>query len=108
MHGAGFQGRAEIAELLITKGDLDPSDRVCCATPMASLTASLQHADGFTPLHRACWGDTPGHTAMVEVLLKFGVSPAERTGDGKLPSELTQNKVRTTSHNAGDWCVLGW
>jgi len=77
MHGAGFQGRAEIAELLITKAKLDPSDR---------------HADGYTPLHRACWGDTPGHTQMVEVLLEFGVSPAERTNDGKLPRELTQNK----------------
>ena len=35
---------------------------------------------------------------MVEVLLEFGVSSTERTNDGKLPSELTQNKVHTTSH----------
>ena len=46
MHGAGFQGRAEIAQMLINHG-LDKSDR---------------HRDGFTPMLRACWGTEMRHT----------------------------------------------
>ena len=45
MHGAGFQGRAEIAKLLIEHG-LDKSDR---------------HQDGYTPMLRACWGNEARH-----------------------------------------------
>ena len=39
MHGAGFQGRSEVAKVLIAHG-MDPNDR---------------HKDGYTPLIRACW-----------------------------------------------------
>ena len=46
MHGAGFQGRAEIAKILIDHG-LDKSDR---------------HGDGYTPMLRACWGKEARHT----------------------------------------------
>merc|ERR1711935_1096117 len=46
MHGAGFQGRAEIVQMLINHG-LDKSDR---------------HGDGFTPMLRACWGTEMRHT----------------------------------------------
>ena len=38
MHGAGFQGRAKIAKLLIAHG----------------LDANPMHTDGFTPLYAAC------------------------------------------------------
>merc|ERR1711964_276373 len=48
-HGAGFQGRAEVAKHLLAHR-LDPSDR---------------HRDGSTPLHRACWGQELRHTDMV-------------------------------------------
>ncbi len=40
MHGAGFQGRAAIAKLLIEHG----------------IPVSAVHEDGFAPIHRACWG----------------------------------------------------
>ena len=53
MHGAGFQGRGEVAKLLIVHG-LDPSD---------------VHSDGYTPLHRSCWGGEQRHTDMAKVLL---------------------------------------
>lgn len=76
MHGAGFQGRAEIAKYLITKAGLDPSD---------------QHRDGFAPLHRACWGASSGHTETVRVLLEAGVPVDLASADGKLPIDLTQN-----------------
>ena len=88
MHGAGFQGRAEIAQLLIDHG-LDPSDR---------------HADGYTPLHRACWGGDKRHTEMVGVLLRAGVSPNEPTSaqtGSKTPVELTGNVgTKTLLHHA--------
>ena len=75
MHGAGFQGRAEIAKMLIKHG-LNPSDR---------------HGDGYTPIHRACWGGEARHTQTVKALLEAGVSPEERSSNGKKPVELTQN-----------------
>jgi len=75
MHGAGFQGRAAIATMLVAAG-LDPSDR---------------HRDGFTPLHRACWGGDARHTETVVVLLEAGVSPGEKSSDGKVCAQVTQN-----------------
>lgn len=75
MHGAGFQGRGEVAKLLLAHG-LDPSPR---------------HADGYTPLHRACWGMEARHTETVRILLESGVSPYEHTGDGRMPIDITNN-----------------
>ena len=55
-HGAGFQGRANIARMLIKDSrGLDPSDR---------------HKDGFQPIHRACWGGEARHTETVKVKLE--------------------------------------
>ena len=52
-HGAGFQGRASIARMLIKDSrGLDPSDR---------------HKDGFQPIHRACWGGEARHAETVKV-----------------------------------------
>ena len=62
--------------MLIDHG-LDPNDR---------------HKDGFTPLHRACWGDTPRHTNTVRVLLEAGVPADQKSSDGKTPLQLTQNR----------------
>ena len=62
MHGAGFQGRAEIAKLLIAAG-LDPSDK---------------HQDGYTPIHRACWGTQQRHAETVEAMLALGAALADR------------------------------
>lgn len=77
MHGAGYQGRAEIAALLIDKYKLDPSD---------------MHEDGFTPLHRACWGDTQRHTDTVRVLLDSGVHYNEFSRGGELCMDMTENE----------------
>ena len=68
-------GRAEVAKLLIDHG-LDPSD---------------MHADGYTPLHRACWGREERHTETVRVLLEAGVPPTQATRTGYLPATITQN-----------------
>ena len=43
--GAGFQGRDKIAKILIEHG-INPSD---------------MHKDGFTPIHRASWGQEKRH-----------------------------------------------
>ena len=56
MHGAGFQGRAEILRLLLEdKRDIDPSHI---------------HSDGFSPLHRACWGNEVRHAETVKVFVE--------------------------------------
>lgn len=57
MHGAGFQGRPEIAKLLHEHG-----------VPLRGL-----HDDGFEPIHRACWGPDARHTATVKFFLDAGV-----------------------------------
>ena len=62
MHGAGFQGRAEIARILVLDGKLNPSDR---------------HEDGHTPFERACWGTEKRHADTAAVLLELGVGEDE-------------------------------
>lgn len=76
LHGAGFQGRAEVAALLIARG-FDPLDF---------------HQDGFVPMHRACWGSEQRHTDTVEAFLKAGMSPTLKAGDGRTPIEMTTNE----------------
>eukprot|EP01006_Ploeotia_vitrea_P006657 TRINITY_DN14290_c0_g1_i1.p1 TRINITY_DN14290_c0_g1~~TRINITY_DN14290_c0_g1_i1.p1 ORF type:complete len:211 (+),score=23.78 TRINITY_DN14290_c0_g1_i1:25-633(+) len=78
MHGAGFQGRANIARKLIEFG----------------LDANPLHEDGYRPIHRACWGGTEQHTDTVKVFLEEGkVDPNTlgEKGDSPLDECLTTN-----------------
>jgi ankyrin repeat protein len=79
MHGAGFQGRYDIAQMLIDHG-LNPSDR---------------HEDGFTPIHRACWGSTQNHAKTFEIFVLNGVSPDESTEDGSQPCLKFKNQMNS-------------
>ena len=75
-HEAARLGHHEILLMLLEKG-------LPCTTDY--------HKDGFTPLHRACWGRAEGHTETVRVLLKAG-APADQMSDkGELPVDLTPN-----------------
>ena len=57
----------------------------------ARCNVDFQVKDGYTPLHRACWGRAEGHTETVRVLLKAG-APADQMSDkGELPVDLTPN-----------------
>ena len=78
-HAAGFQGRAEILEILLTsdKVKLDPMEK---------------HADGYYPIHRACWGSQPRHTETLKVFLDHGISPTLASTDGKTCAEMTRNE----------------
>lgn len=42
-------------------------------------------ADGFHPLHRACWGHTANHTLVAKVLLAYGVPADILSRDGQTP-----------------------
>merc|ERR1712062_65674 len=76
-HGAGFQGRASIARMLVKDSrGLDPNDR---------------HKDGFQPIHRACWGMEARHAETVKVLVEEGGVPWDSKGKGKTPLQITQN-----------------
>ena len=77
-HGAGFQGRADIMELLLKKG------LPCLAD---------KHKDGFLPVHRACWGKEKRHTSTVKVLLKAGANLGiQELMGGKSCLDMTSNK----------------
>ena len=82
LHGAGFQGRAAIAQLLIDHG-LDPNER---------------HADGYTPLHRACWGQSIMHTNTVKVLLDAGVPPDQEAHGHKCIEMTKFEQTRSLIH----------
>ncbi len=56
MHGAGFQGRAEIAAVLLKHG----------------VPATSYHADGYAPIHRAAWGTERRHADTIRVLVEEG------------------------------------
>ena len=77
-HGAGFQGRAEIAKLLLEdRRQIDPN---------------LKHKDGFTPMHRACWGQEKRHTDTVAMFIEVGNVPwDQKSSDGKTCMEITHN-----------------
>jgi ankyrin repeat protein len=69
MHGACFQGRPEVARLLIKAG----------------MGANDYHRDGFSPIFRCSWGARPGHVAAMEVLLDEGkVDPNVQTKSGHM------------------------
>ena len=77
-HGAGFQGRAEIAKLLLQdKRKIDPNKK---------------HKDGFTPMHRACWGQEKRHTDTVAMFIEVGHVPwDQKTSQGKTCMDITHN-----------------
>jgi ankyrin repeat protein len=75
-HGAAFQGRPDIMQILIDHG-LDVN--------------TFHSGDGFLPLHRACWGQEQRHAATLLVLLKHGIDPGVKSKDGKTCREMTQN-----------------
>ena len=39
-------------------------------------------------MHRACWGGDQRHTDTVRVFLEAGVSPFEKTAEGKDPVDI--------------------
>jgi len=69
IHGAAFNGHAKIAKMLIKHG----------------MAACERHQDGFSPMHRACWGEKAGHAATVAVFLKAGCDPYQMAKDGNYP-----------------------
>jgi len=65
-HGAGFQGRPDVMKVLHKHG----------------LDVNAYHEDGNSPLHRACWGSKPGHTATIRYLVEeAGVDVNEKSKD---------------------------
>jgi ankyrin repeat protein len=77
LHAAGFQGRADVLEVLLDVEGLDPMKE--------------KHQDGFYPLHRACWGPHERHTDTVKVFLDHGVPMDLAADDGMTCAGMTQN-----------------
>lgn len=78
-HAAGFQGRADVLRVLLEHTNVDPN---------------IPHADGYYPLHRACWGREPRHAETVHVFLQDGgVDPQLVAQNGKTCLEMTRNEA---------------
>merc|ERR1711971_184075 len=79
-HGAGFQGRAEIAKLLLEDSrNIDPNSF---------------HEDGFAPLHRACWGREQRHVDTIKVLVDSGkVKWNMKTKNGKTCRDIAMSPL---------------
>lgn len=75
-HGAGFQGRAQIIGFLHQHGIDVVRDF---------------HADGYAPLHRACWGREQRHADTVEHLLEVGADPNLPSKIGRTCADMTTN-----------------
>ena len=84
MHGAGFQGRAKIAKLLIAHG----------------LDANPMHTDGFTPIHRACWGRDTRHAETVRAFLEAGVPWDFAAKNGQTPLAMCKQRGHPASVKA--------
>jgi ankyrin repeat protein len=78
-HGAGFQGRADIMQVLFDH-QINVADDF--------------HPDGFAPLHRACWGREQRHTDTVRLLGELGVDlrlPGGKNGGNVVCADMTTN-----------------
>jgi ankyrin repeat protein len=43
-----------------------------------------RHDDGYTPMHRAIWGQEPRHAETVKVLLQLGANLKAKTPRGEV------------------------
>ena len=77
-HAAGFQGRAEILKIL-------------AAHQEKKIDIMQPHADGYYPLHRACWGREQRHADTVQAFLELGVPPTLQAANGKDCLAMTNN-----------------
>jgi ankyrin repeat protein len=78
-HGAGFQGRADIMQVLFDH-QINIKDDF--------------HSDGYAPIHRACWGREQRHTDTVRLLGALGVDlrlPGRKNGGTVVCADMTTN-----------------
>jgi len=78
MHGAGFQGRFDMVQMLMDYGV--PID-------------GTAHRDGFTPVERACWGREARHTQTVQRMLSLGAAGLKSVAGCKTNRKETQKLV---------------
>ena len=102
LHAAAFQGRDLILRVLLAEcmtlyrdhHDPDPDDDAAAAPPLTYLDPITDiHADGFYPIHRACWGREQRHTDTVAVflLLKGGILKDLQAENGQTCYDMTPN-----------------
>lgn len=76
MHGASFQGRAEVAKVLLAHG----------------LDGAHRHSDGYPAFHRACWGREQKHVDTVKVFLDAGVDMSVSSDNGHTCISLAKER----------------
>ena len=94
IHGAAFQGQPEMVQALLDAG-ADKMDR---------------HEDGFVPMHRACWGNTPKHTEAVLVFLNAGVDVLTSAKDPDQDGMMTPLEMSVSATTIGlleSWVETG-
>lgn len=81
-HAAGFQGRAEILKILAAYRNEEGKKLI---------DLMHQHADGYYPFHRACWGREQRHTDTVQAFLDLGIPPNLQAANGQDCLTMTKN-----------------
>lgn len=82
-HAAAFQGRTEVLRVL---QELEVPGYGPSAT------------DGYSPLHRAAWGNSEGHVEAVKFLIGPGGRPCDVVAaDGKTPLQMAVHKDTITA-----------
>lgn len=82
MHGAGFQGRANIIKIM-----MDPKK-----IWGRKIDPNIMHSDGYRPIHRACWGMEQRHTDAVKAFIEVGVPFNVRDSRGRSCYDMTRNE----------------
>ena len=117
VHGAGFQGRADVLKVLHEDERFDIHDvhkdgyqvqyrglRATGVRAQLCPRGTYSHNNSVPPplfaagccvdqpIHRACWGPMERHTEAVALLIELGVDPkAQGTKDGEDCADMTQN-----------------
>jgi len=91
IHGAGFQGRAQLAKLLVEHPNSEMN------------VMDIHPGDNFTPFHRACWGTEQRHSETAEMLIKLGADPdlymcRKRRGRDGNPEDDCQHLFEVTQN----------
>ncbi|KAF4678639.1 hypothetical protein FOZ62_023980 [Perkinsus olseni] len=79
LDAAARNGHFQVVSFLITQADFDPNQ--------------LHDIDGYSSLHRACWGKTDNHQLTVRTMVKdYGGDPLAPSGNGYHCYQMTPNK----------------
>ena len=79
LHGAGFQGRASVI-------------RAIASSRFSEIVPNNAHEDGFSPVHRACWGRETRHSEALAAFFETGVPVNLLSKSNETPQMMVEKK----------------